>query len=137
MERLFLLIVLCISTISCSVYRSDNLHIFLEDHITVQPTKIKFKLPKKGLINRQEISSTSHITKEINYLYSDSSYFYISTDIPALKFVNEDKFGRDGSNIFWRNFSNEKLIIGYKHTSREKKDEFDKIIESVLKNISY
>jgi|GEM_PF-4282648 len=132
-NRLVIFLVLMFN-ISCRVYKTEKIY-FFSDSSKLQPSIIKIKIPKQGLINRQDIFSTSHIDREVNYLYKDSSFFYINTNIPTLGHISEDKFGINEKNLFWRNFSNDKIIIGYKNIERGRKGEFDKIIESTVKKL--
>lgn len=134
MRNKLLILSLLMFSFSCSVYKAEKVY-FFADSSKLQPSSIRIKIPQKGLINRQELFSTSLVDREINYLYKDSSFFYIKTDIPALGYINEDKFGVNEKSLFWRNFSNEKIIIGYKNVEKGKKEELDKIIELAVRKL--
>jgi hypothetical protein len=127
--------VLLILNISCKTYKAERVY-FFDDSSKKQPTSIKLKIPKRGLVNRQEVSATSLIDRQINYFYKDSSLFNLNTDIPALGHFEKDLSGMNGKGLHWRSFSNERIIINYNNANKERKVEFDNIIKSAARKLA-
>lgn len=134
MKNILLILSLLMFSFSCNVYKTEKVYLG-GDNSKPQPSNIRIRIPQKGLTNRQEFFSTTLVDRGISYFYKDSSFFYLKTDIPALGHINEDKFGVNELNLHWRNFSNDKIIIGYKNVGNGKKEEFDRIIESAVKKL--
>lgn len=134
-KKLFTLLLLILN-LSCKTYKGEKVY-FFDDSLKKQPISIRFKIPQRGLFERQEISSTSHIDRQVTFSYKDSSLFSLNTDIPAIGHMITDKNGIDEIGLYWRNFSNEKIIINYKKANEQRKAEFDKVIETAKIKLGY
>lgn len=107
----------------------------------------------KGYLNHLVISGNHG--EEHQFWYSDSTLFYFSNEteitthnyeniskkeetksIRAKAILENDTFyleGKDDKNLFWKEYFNGDITVGYMNVSNEKKEIFDKSINSLRK----
>ncbi|WP_091549562.1 hypothetical protein [Thermoflexibacter ruber] len=119
------------------------------DYDYMKMVKYELILPKNF---KKSVVTGSH-ELEYNFLYSDSTVFFISNDKKNGSFANYERYRKYGSNInlvyvtqdtvflegvnkvgkFWREIKLKNVIIGYINADSSKKVAFD----NSIKNISF